>query len=424
MNSELKLKIDWTFLFLLICPIFYVVNMDLRSTQTAFFQFAAIFLVGFMHVNRYVGYFLILCAIQSIFMKEVSRESMLNVFFACVIYQFIVKASRPEEIRKYMGVFLGVLALNIFWCLRQKFNIDPIFSMMNYDKQQVISEPSGFFALPAMLGNFSAVVLPFCLMNGFLGYIFIPLVIAGLIFSKSTFSVLAAFLSLLVFFWFRKRIVFWGVLLVSIIFSSFYIIKFDLPEGQYFRRARAWALVEHQAFAKPVVGYGIGSLAYHLFVEVTPSHNNYYIRTADQFKSILVKETEDHGKPDLSKWISENFERANSKSVQGEMQKNNMDFLIWNPLHNEYLQAFFETGLIGVILIGLYIRDIFKRFWDFGRKNLVVISLFASFCSILLISFGHFPFHVARLAGPFLSIMALLELALISCKKQTETQWA
>jgi len=297
---------------------------------------------------------------------------------------------------------------------------DSLFSMMNFDKQQVISEPSGFFALPAMLGSYSALVTPFCfVLPG--AYPFLALCAVGLFYAKSSFSILAALSGVLFFLWFRKRILFWGVGAVLGLFSLVYVIKYDMPNGEFFRRASLWRVVEKEAYQKPLFGHGLGATSRAVFIETTPSHKVHKIGSDQEFKNAILLESKDN--PALSNWILEN-PKASQGQITVEMQKNGKDFQRWFQVHNEFLQAFYELGFVGVFIIGFYCLDIFKRVRDYGLKNLPILALTASFITILITSLGHFPFQVARLSGAFICLLAFLDLMLIDAKKVTDSKWA
>ena len=54
------------------------------------------------------------------------------------------------------------------------------------------------------------------------------------------------------------------------------------------------------------------------------------------------------------------------KNLRKELRKHQFDFHIWSEVHNEFLQAFFEFCLVGIVLIGLYIFNLFKRFFFYS----------------------------------------------------------
>ena len=421
MIADYRIKIDWTFVFLIFCPLFYVYGQDMREVQASFFQCSIILLVGLMHCNRYLGLFLIWCGFQAVFMKNADPYVVTNIFFGLMAYQFIVKCSNVSELKKYFRVFLGVLALNVFWCLLQKFNIDPIFSMRDFDKQQLMSEQSGFFGLPAFLGNYASPLISISLASGYWGVLF---VLPALFVSKSSFSVISALFGVLFFLWFRKRLFFWVAFAVFGILSIVYVLKFDLPTGDFNRRLNAWKVISRAAFEAPYFGHGIGSFKNDFFIEFTKNHKTVRARNFEQVKMFLATETIKQANPPLAQYIVSTLRPETVGQVKKEMQKRELDFEVWEKAHNEYLHIFYETGLVGILILFFYLKDLFKRFWEYGRKNTGILALAASAVSILLVSAGHFPFQIARLAGPYLCLLAFLDLALIHAKKQTESTWA
>lgn len=414
MIREFRLKIDWLLWFIILLPTFYMANKDLRHVQMNFFQIAVMALVGIMHVNRYMGLFLLWCIFQFVFFARTPDQgiALQNVLYGALIYQFIAFFFKKDNIRKYFWAFFGVLALNIIWCFRQYCQVDPIMGNAEPWNLNYFSEYPGLFALPAFLGNYAAAILP---LTFALNWFLFPVALVALFLSKSTFSVMAALAACLFFFWFRKRIVFWGILLIGGLSLGVYAIKYDLPTGEFGRRFNCWKIVEKEAFSNQFFGHGIGNFNKFLIMESTPRHEFIATWNPDDVLSFMANQAKLNGKPELATKILE------TKSIDSrELQKNGMDIQQWDQAHNEFLQAFFETGFFGLGLICLFIWDIFKRFFKYGRKNLYALSLASSFIAILIVSFGHFPFHLARLAGPFIVILALLEVALLETASKRE----
>jgi len=422
MIREINLKIDWLLYFIVLLPTFYVAGSDLRLAQMNFFQISAILLVALMHINKWIGAFLAWALFQFTFFTNmpVQSETLYNLFLGAVLYQFIVMFSNKTEFKKYFWAFTGLLAVNVFWCFAQIAQLDLIFNMADSENQIKFTEYPGFFGLPAFLGNFASAVLP---LSMFLSLWMAPIALLALFFSKSTFSVLAGLVSGLFFLWFRKRIVFWIVLLAGTASFLTYAIKYDMPTGEFGRRLEVWKIVLGQAFKKQFFGFGIGNYQNFYLVEATPSHKHVVTNDKTYFTKFLQDRAAEEGKTevvDVLQNINPNYDIFALKKF---LRKHGMDFQRWESVHNEFIELFFETGLVGIFIVFGFIFDLFKRFWRYGRKELHTVALMSAFIAILIVSFGHFPFHLARLAGPFIAMIAFLEVALLQSKRTLENTW-
>lgn len=414
MTREFKFSIDWTLLFLILLPTFYIAGTELRDTQKVAFQLSAFILLAIMHVNKYIGAFLGWLVFQMVVLQDmtINTESVQNVFFGAMIYHFIVKYTNPALLKRYFWALSGLMLLNLFWMGLQSNNIDPIF---HTEGNHIFSNDfSGFFALPAFVGNFAAVLLPITFT---LSYALFPACLIGLFYSRSTFSMIGALLAVLFFFWFRKRIVFWIILGIGSVASLIYVLKVDLPGGQFNRRLKVWELVSKVAFQKQFTGHGLGSFKSFNVIEFSPSGALIMTNKSENLKEFLVKEVEKKGHSDLVPAIRK---ENGVNSLKNILRSRQMDFEKWDYAHNEFLTVFIETGGIGLFIITLYCIDLFKRFFKYALNDIVALSLISAFIALIVSSFGHFPFHVARLASIYICVMAFLDLCLIVLRKKKE----
>lgn len=419
MTKNFNFKVDWLFLFILLLPTFYIPGLDVRHTQTNFFQISMFVLLAIFHVNRFFGLFLLWATIQFVFFDKIPNDSMTlqNIFFAAFLYHFISKYATLSK--KYLWALSLVLALSVLWIPLQIFQHDPIFvpvSTNPYVSQTVITDFAGFFGMTAAMGNYAAMVMPFAFI---LNPVLIPVCLIGLFFSKSSFSIVAALVASLFFFWFRKRIIFWAILLIFGTSSAVYVLKYDMPHGQFSRRAHVWELILKEACMKQFLGHGIGSYnSEYVFIESSKTLHNTMATNPAQLLKFLAEDSKDN--PKVLDFISRmNPNQADFASVRDVMMKEGLDFHPWAEAHNDFLQVFFEFGLIGLVLIGWYIYDIFKRFFKLGlEKNWFALSLLSSFIAILIVTNGHFTFHLTKLGGPAIVVMALLETCIFKAEAE------
>ena len=198
MIREIKFNFDFLFWFLILTPTFYITGTETRTMQLEFFKISIITMAAVFHKNRYVGLFLGYLIFQFIFFKDMMIRSTIipNVFFAAVLYHFILNYTVITK--KYLWAFFGVLLLSVFWIPIQMAQADPIWSMVNSHLATLVTEYSGWFALPAFLGNYAAMVLPLAFV---LTPLLIPFALIALFFSKSSFSIVAAFSGALFYLW-------------------------------------------------------------------------------------------------------------------------------------------------------------------------------------------------------------------------------
>lgn len=419
MTKTINFKVDWLTLFIILLPTFYVFGKDLRLMQMNFYQISIFVLIALFHVNKYIGALLLWAIFQFLFFKDSPSQSHLltNLFLGAVVYHFITKYASPESFKKYFWAFWGVLLLSCFWIGLQVNQIDPIWIASNNPQQNTfISEYSGWFGLPQFMGAYASAVLPL----GFLLHpLLFPFALIALCCGKSSFAILGGLVASLFFWWFRKRIVFWIIILVFGAGSLFWVMKYDKPGGQFHRRLNMWGLVIEKSFQKQFLGYGLGS--YHqnyTFLEFQPNNKvakNGMVQNNQELLGFLIVQSDKLPSPQRENVLSvltkiNPKQSLNLTAVRDLISKNGADFNVWSETHNEFLQSFFEFGFLGLFFILGYFYDLFKRFFKLGlQKEKICLALAAAVIAIVINSIGHFPFHVARLAGPFLVIMALFE---------------
>lgn len=425
--TKLELKIDWLALFLLLVPTFYVVGVDMRLAQANFFQLAVFTIIALVHVNKFIRYFLLYAMVQYLaFPLPISLFQLQNLFLGALAYDFVVRFTKDERIKWYLWLLLGFMAFNCAWAILQVWNIDPIFMVGNADKQpDGFKEGIGFFGLQAMMGNYAAAILPISLL---LMPVTAGFCLIGLFISKSTFSVIAAVIAGAFLLWFRKRLYFWIMVVAGSITALLYITITDLPSGQFSRRLNAWHHIAKEGFKTQWIGKGLGTLSTtHRFCEVTPTHQIKLVENEVNLLAFLKQQADIKGNKEVRTMLdSVNAANLSVSGVRHEiiylfsrnMQLKGMDVMPWVEAHNEFIQVFFEMGLIGLAIMLAFIGNLFKRFYLFGTKSVFCITMAASFLAIVIVSVGHFPFHVARLSVPFLVIAAFFEKSLLKAEGQ------
>jgi len=282
-----------------------------------------------------------------------TRRVVLNTACAVIFFKAVSDHFSFVDFKAVSWWMFVIVAINLIMCIQQYFKIDPLFSIpQNMGAKDAVA---GFMRIKVHLGTLLAVISPIVFYaHPLLAFASIPM----LCFANSSAAVFAyvASIGLVLFFKLKRRVAI--ALFTSILLAgAFYIYKFDMPGGQFEKRFMVWNAVYSFALkGNPIYGAGAGS-----------------------FAKLNVKTIQENGKPEAWLWA-----------------------------HNEYLQSFYEFGIIGVAFILFYIKDFFKSFiksWDDSKVQV----LGASVLSVLIISFLHFPFHISRLAIPCLFVMALFQ---------------
>ena len=339
--------------------VFFWPNMMAYKPQELFVQYGAFIFFGislFVPAKRQVSNYLMAllfayCLFQTLLnnFDPTSRMTLVNIFLGLVTVKII--AERVTLDFKQLGwLFIFFAIVNLIWVSLQYFDKDPIFTNMFYDKMKHV-DIVGFMGARFALGCVSALISPFIFaVSPWFCVLLLPL----LYFAKASTAMIAFAASFMFQMWFKSRKLFvllgLGLMAVSFIFVKFY----DSPGGQFMKRIHVWSAGIRVLKMKPWFGHGLG------------------------------------------KWESTGFVTIQEN---GEPEK-------WVWAHNDFLQFTFETGFLGLIFLYAYLKNFFRKVVFCDTRSQVV---FAAFISLVIISFFHFPFHIGRLAGISLFILAIME---------------
>lgn len=298
-----------------------------------------------------------------------ARRVLLNVFLMVLFYKTVVEHITVKKIKTYLIWFFWIAVANLILCFYQQFNIDPIFGHIQKDVLSLSMSARwewvvGFMKLRANLGVLAAILGPaLFLVHPVLVVILIPLLVYG----NSSAAVGAFVVTILFLLWYRlKKWIFALMCLGMLAGGSFYIVKYDMPGGQFAARLPIW----HQTYSKtlkisPYLGFGAGS----------------YMKWAPQQKQETV--------PDKKIWI-------------------------W--AHNEYIQLFYEAGVAGLVIILIFLG---YRCKDFSKhsKDRELQVLFSGILAVMMVSFFHFPFHVGKFAALCTFVFALFHAKIMELEQ-------
>lgn len=340
--------------FVIGAMVFYFPNEEFYRAQELWFQYGALGLLGLSFIvpkrrdieSLYLGILFIYLIVNTLVFNYTNsaRYELINVALGMVAIKVI--AERVTLNFNRLGKTLAVFCLiNVIQLMLQVLNIDPIYTNIHLDKMAHVDH-TGFLGSRFALGSVATMALPFIFnVSPLACLITVPM----LIFGKSSICVFASAVCFLAMMWKSDRKWFWIMLSVILASALVFILKYDMPSGEFSKRFYVWGSGLAIVRGKPLFGLGLGA------------------------------------------WASTGF-----TSIQRNGQPET-----WLWAHNEYLQFLFEAGITGVIILWLYVKDLYR--------NTISHTAGVAFAGLLMISFLHFPFQIARLACMAIYIIATME---------------
>lgn len=384
--------------FILLCPMLYggaSGQNGLRDFQEHGFQYLATCLIATFIENLWLGLFLILNVILFIYSgSQAGSMQVMNVLFGCLLFTFSRRFFKEHSFSTYSKFILFVAFLSMGWAILQTFHLDPLFhgqTSSGTSLEGAFTDPVGLFCIKMAHGTYLNLALP--IAAAITPWLTLPILVA-IAFCSSSSCILATMTTVLIYsYHFYKRL-FRILLIVSLLGTiAFFIYDFnwDANHTTFKSRIPMWHATLTYALRNPL-GYGPDS-----FRNDNRLKNFRFAGDYDYNLGIL------HDQKDgtmLFEYYSPTRDVAQvnrlTEKVAKEGMKNN-EMSNWDNPHNMYLQALFQYGVLGLlILIGL-MRDIYYRF-KFAIKDKEVVILFCMLMVYFVTGLTHFPLELARTA--------------------------
>jgi hypothetical protein len=281
------------------------------------------------------------------------RHKLLNVFFGLLFFKLCFENTRLSELPKFAWWFGWLLVANLAIVALQQNALDPVMSKVGTIHEDISNMTVGFMRAKVHLGVLAALLAP---MVVFFAPCFALAVLPLLWYGQSSAAVASCVLclGLWAFLNIPRR---WFVVLsvLGLLAGGAFVMFYDMPGGQFAERFKVWhAATSIGLKTNPWVGNGIGSFARFNFQTLQPGSEN----------------------------------------------------LSWTWCHNEFIQSFFEFGIIGIGIIVSFLISQAKKFKEhFSDPTAQILGLSVLTC--ICISFIHFPFHLARFAPICIFFFAL-----------------
>lgn len=299
---------------------------------------------------------------------------LLTITSGCIIYEAVYRVVNRENIRLIVNAFIVFAIINLAYMAMQGLGWELLFSEQSemgvYQRQMI-----GFFNLKAIMGMFFAMVMPFVAFR-------YPITAIGLLvplyLSECSSAMVAGIVVYLHQIWYLSKKWFFILLAILTIGGIAYSIR-DSHTGMFTDRFNMWKTVLRDAVKKPVMGWGPDS-----FRSITPDKQFMYWKNNRTLETSQI---------DVRDTIEYSQTKQYSLEKYGKFLKTGDSLNPWDNPHNEYIQLFYEFGIIGVVLLGFLSFDIFKRF---DINNVELLPVFGFFIGLAIMSIGQFPLHLAR----------------------------
>lgn len=338
---------------------FYKINI--RDARELLFESLAIIGIGIAIGNKWIRCFLTWAVINwwfNYFLPPQSTVILFNISLAMLLFYFIKTYIKEIDIDSIIKIICITAIFQVVWLGVQYIGWDFIFHPI--DANGIRQAPHikdrlvGFLGNKNILGCYLAICLPLFRVKF---KKLLPLIIIGLFVARASMALIAGFTGLLFYEIFityqskdiRKFNTMIKVIGSCIIIAIIFFIFIDRPN---FDRIAIWKqTITHQVNWKCIIGQGLG-----------------------KFQNLKV----------LDKYG-----------------------IWWDNPHNEYLQIYFELGIIGLTLLLGYFITLFKRF----LKHIIPLTILLMSCIIVILvnSLGMFPFQIAPTAFLAITFIALLE---------------
>lgn len=365
----------------------------MKNKLTFFLVMAAIFVVPLSSLikiphtdiwySQYIAFFCILCLGISLFVCSwnmplaslmiislvstiYTAQQFPRAFFCLTMIYFVIlgvyaisQMNEKQHVWIIRGL-IGLIFLQGLWVVLQKLNIDPIFV---YSKDPRLDDTVGFSASHNQIGLFFSVTSPIVFHYA---PVLLPFSVLGILWSKTSTSWVAFFVGCLILGSFVNKKIVVGVFFLVLLFVIFFK-QFDhfAPDERLMLYKETYKAVVQKELVIPVnnqiqilhcnpwFGYGLGN-----FTRFSPLSQKAYIR----------------------------------------------NFYAYEHAHNDYLEAFFEMGWLGLFAILAIIIDIIVKFIRTKRSKLLIVT----FTALVIFGVNALGIYTVQTAVSGMILMILL----------------
>jgi len=376
--------------YLLLCPIAYKISHTgmLREFQEAFWQIYSMgFLVLFVG-NIWVSLFFIWAvALYCINGDGVGSQYLINMFVGIMLFMASKTHFRRFVLRTEMKALYWVAGLTCVWMIMQYLQFDPLYVLADGagNRTDNVSDLVGLFGLKAANAGFFALIAPL------VAHVCAPVAVLFIIpiwLGQSSGAILAFAVAMLFYFFFTWRKLVYVLVPVAMIVGTIYFMGDRKADPFMFTsRLGIWHAGVKKALARPI-GYGPDSWR---------NLNKYknFMFMGDEWRRPAIAY---HIKDGTYNFVYYGVNPQKQKAVESIILKNPN---IWDNAHNLYVQILFEFGVVGLVILGFFVRDMVLRFRAMKVKSKELVAVTACLIGFAVLSITQFPLYLARLGFLF-----------------------
>ena len=379
-------------LYIILNPIFFLCDVEPRDAQQLFYQLSsvALFASSFFFYNKEVKKnkahlwlgVLLLLALYSWIRSMAGWSQALNLLLGTLVYFTVIRTIRKDDI-PFILKGIGILgAFAVIYLTLQLSGFD-IFGITNRAPPygRLLTKSSFFYSNSAM-GLYFAEIIPLVLaLSPFAGICAVGLLIPTVL-SQCAVALAGAGIGILFFFWFRKRIVFWCLLIPALAAGAVFLSDSE-NLWSYQIRLPMWGMVLQDSLKNPL-GFGWDEFS----EPKQPGHWKYVRESCGKMAHKTLKMIKRPDKSwELDRPVSEEFALAYSRK-QAELSE-------WDHPHNEYLWLMYEGGVASFVALMFIFYYIWQRF-ERSYRDILSCAFMASLVSIAICAAGQFNLHLAR----------------------------
>lgn len=351
-------------------------SLSLRLAQEIFSDTTIIFFIAmFLVRNIWIKCFLILNLIsltmvsmiyQSAEASLISRFSFMTIFVYVIGYQIMANIIKKEQVINILNAICIVAIMQCTLIILQTLNIWIFFNPKGGEATG-FNVACGFLGNTNISGSFLALTIPAFLRKKWCW--FLLLICTCLVINRCLGSIIASVAGLIFYSFQLKSKIKYYIAMAIVVLGMTYYTKYDPIKFKQYNslgiRLFHWrqtierlVLKDHK---KLLLGWGIGQ--YKVFYPMLQ-------RTSDMYKNTYPYKPE----------------------------------AIHKQAHNEYIQVMTENGLIGIMIILIYLISLFIRYLK--RKSYLTTIVYTGIIISMVNSCVHFLFHTTT------GVLALLYMAL------------